>query len=130
MLDVVSRLIGLHGIDMMYSEPAVTIGIISFNLPYLVLILQNVFEGIDTRLDDAGASMGASPRRVFLAHRVSAGPAGISIAAALCFILSMNTFPTAVLLGGPRFQMMTAAAVFTRSPATTTGRSPGRSHSS
>ncbi len=112
MLDVVSRLIGLHGIDMMYSEPAVTIGIISFNLPYLVLILQNVFEGIDTRLDDAGASMGASPRRVFWRIVFPLALPGISIAAALCFILSMNTFPTAVLLGGPRFQMMTPLLYF------------------
>ena len=31
---------------------------------------------------------------------------GISIAAVLCFILSMNAYATPVLLGGPRFQMM------------------------
>jgi putative spermidine/putrescine transport system permease protein len=31
---------------------------------------------------------------------------GVLTAGTLCFILAMNAFPTPVLLGGPRFQMM------------------------
>ena len=112
MLDEISRALGLHGIDLMYSEPAVIVGIVAINLPYTVLILQSVFEGIDTRLDDAAASMGASPKRVFWRIVFPLALPGIMIAAALCFILSMNAFPTPVLLGGPRFQMMAPLLFF------------------
>jgi putative spermidine/putrescine transport system permease protein len=106
LLDVVARAVGLHGADLMYTEPAVIVGIAAVNLPYTVLILQSVFEGIDTRLDDAAASMGAAPRVAFWRIIFPLALPGVLIAAALCFILAMNTFPTAVLLGGPRFQMM------------------------
>jgi putative spermidine/putrescine transport system permease protein len=90
----------------MFTETAVIIGISAITLPYIILVMQSVFEGIDTRLDDAAASMGASPRTAFWRIIFPLAMPGVLIAAALCFILSMNTFPTAVLLGGPRFQMM------------------------
>jgi putative spermidine/putrescine transport system permease protein len=106
LIDVVARALGVRGADMMYTEPAVIVGIAAITLPYVILVLQSVFEGIDTRLDDAAASMGASPRMAFWRIIFPLAMPGVLIAAALCFILSMNTFPTAVLLGGPRFQMM------------------------
>ena len=49
----------------MYSEAAVIAGIIAINLPFTVLTLQSVFEGIDPRLEEAAASMGAAPSRAF-----------------------------------------------------------------
>ena len=49
----------------MYTEPAVILGIIAINLPFTVLTLQSVFEGIDPRLEEAAASMGAAPSRAF-----------------------------------------------------------------
>jgi putative spermidine/putrescine transport system permease protein len=112
MLDQVARATIGHGIDLMYSESAVITGIVAINLPYTVLILQSVFEGIDTRLDDAAASMGASPTRAFWRIIFPLALPGVTIAAALCFILSMNAFPTPVLLGGPRFQMMAPLLFF------------------
>jgi putative spermidine/putrescine transport system permease protein len=106
LLDIVARALGLRGGGMMFTETAVIIGISAITLPYIILVMQSVFEGIDTRLDDAAASMGASPRTAFWRIIFPLAMPGVLIAAALCFILSMNTFPTAVLLGGPRFQMM------------------------
>ena len=107
MLDIVSHAPVPHRPDqLMYTEPAVIAGIIAINLPFTVLTLQSVFEGIDPRLEEAAASMGAAPCASVLAHGVSAGAAGHAIAAVLCFILCMNAFATPLLLGGPRFQMM------------------------
>ncbi len=96
----------LTGLNLMYAEPAVIAGIIAINLPYTVLTLQSVFEGIDPRLEEAAASMGAAPSRAFWRVVFPLALPGISIAAVLCFILCMNAFATPVLLGGPRFQMM------------------------
>jgi len=107
MLDVaVGALFGMHGMDLMYTETAVIFGIISINLPFTILTLQSVFEGIDPRLEEAAASMGAPPARSFRRVIMPLAMPGTLIAGALCFILSMNAFPTPLLLGGPRFQMM------------------------
>ena len=107
MLDILSRLLfGTGPVSLMYTEPAVILGIIAINLPFTVLTLQSVFEGIDPRLEEAAASMGAHPSRAFWRVVFPLALPGIAIAAVLCFILCMNAFATPVLLGGPRFQMM------------------------
>jgi len=94
------------GLNLMYAEPAVIAGIIAINLPYTVLTLQSVFEGIDPRLEEAAAAMGAAHARAFWRVVFPLALPGIAIAAVLCFILCMNAFATPVLLGGPRFHMM------------------------
>ena len=107
MLDIMwRRLFDGEPISLMYTEPAVILGIIAINLPFTVLTLQSVFEGIDPRLAEAAASMGAAPSRAFWRIVFPLALPGILIAAVLCFILCMNAFATPVLLGGPRFQMM------------------------
>jgi putative spermidine/putrescine transport system permease protein len=107
MLDILTRrLFGVGGLDLMYTETAVVLGIISINLPFTVLTLQSVFEGIDPRLEEAAASVGAAPGAAFRRVIVPLALPGMLVAATLCFILSMNAFATPLLLGGPRFQMM------------------------
>ena len=107
MLDAAMQaLFGLRGLDLMNTETAVVAGIVSINLPFTVLTLQSVFEGIDPRLEEAAASMGADPARAFRRVILPLAMPGMLIAGTLCFILSMNAFATPLLLGGPRFQMM------------------------
>ncbi len=93
-------------LDLMFTPAAVVIGIVSFNLPYLILTTQSVFEGIDTRLEEAAQGLGAAPSRAFWRVIWPLALPGIGVAGILCFILSMNAYATPVLLGGPRFHMM------------------------
>ena len=91
---------------IMYTPVAVFVGIISVNLPFVVLTLSSVLEGIDRSSEEAALSLGATP---FAAWRLVTLPLaipGVLAAAVLCFILTMNAYATPVLLGGPRFQMM------------------------
>lgn len=107
MLDIASRsFFGATSLELMNTELAVIIGIVSINLPFTILTLQSVFEGIDPRLEEAAASMGAPPARSFRRVVLPLAMPGVLIAGALCFILAMNAFATPLLLGGPRFQMM------------------------
>ncbi len=107
MLDVTTRTVfGVESLRLMNTELAVVVGIVSINLPFTILTLQAVFEGIDPRLEEAAASMGAAPVRSFQRVVLPLAMPGVLIAAALCFILAMNAFATPLLLGGPRFQMM------------------------
>jgi putative spermidine/putrescine transport system permease protein len=93
-------------IRFMYTEFAVIVGILAVNLPYVVLTLQSVLEGIDRAVEDAAFSLGAGPltmaRRVLLPLALPGFVAG----AMFCFILTMNAYATPVLLGGPEFVMM------------------------
>jgi putative spermidine/putrescine transport system permease protein len=93
-------------VQMMYTEAAVVVGIIAVNLPYMVLTLQSVIEGINRNLEEAAFSLGAGPmtmvRRVLLPLALP----GVIAGTILTFILSMNAYATPVLLGGPTFKMM------------------------
>jgi putative spermidine/putrescine transport system permease protein len=98
--------------DLMFTPTAVISGIVSFNLPYLVLTMQSVFDGVDVQLEQAAQGLGAAPIRAFWRVVWPLVMPGVGIAAIMCFILSMNTYATAVLLGGPRFQMMAPLLFF------------------
>ncbi len=95
-----------EAVRFMYTEFAVIVGILAVNLPYVVLTLQSVIEGIDRSVEEAAYNLGAGPftmaRRVLLPLALP----GFAAAAIFCFILTMNAYATPVLLGGPEFVMM------------------------
>lgn len=93
-------------LTIMHTPLAVFIGIAAVNLPYVVLTLQSVFEGLDENIDYAAASLGAAPFQSFLLVRLPQVMPGLLAAATLSFILTMNAYATPVLLGGPSFRMM------------------------
>ena len=107
-LNVTLQTIGLTSepIVFMYTELAVIVGIVAVNLPYVVLTLQSVIEGIDRGVEEAAFNLGAGP--LMMARRVLLPLAlpGLAAGAIFCFILSMNAYATPVLLGGPQFVMM------------------------
>jgi putative spermidine/putrescine transport system permease protein len=106
MVDVLARRWFSVQVDLMYTTTAVVAGIVSINLPFVILTLQSVFEGIDARLEEAAQGLGAAPGRAFRRVVLPLALPGVLIAGILCFILAMNAYATPVLLGGPRFQMM------------------------
>ena len=100
-------------LDIMYTPLAVIIGIVGFNLPFMVLTLQSVIEGINPALEEAAMGMGAPPLKAFWKVTLPLSLPGVVAGSMLCFILAMNAYATPVLLGGPRFQMM-APLVYTQ----------------
>jgi len=93
-------------IRFMFTEFAVVVGILAVNMPYVVLTMQSVIEGINRQVEEAAYSLGANP--ITMARRVLWPLAlpGIAAGAIFCFILTMNAYATPVLLGGPQFVMM------------------------
>jgi putative spermidine/putrescine transport system permease protein len=100
-------------VEIMFTERAVIIGIIAVNLPYMVLTLQSVIEGIDRSVEEAAFSLGAGPWGMFRRVLWPLAMPGIVAGAVLTFILAMNAYATPVLLGGPKFKMM-APLVFSQ----------------
>jgi putative spermidine/putrescine transport system permease protein len=93
-------------LEIMYTPAAVVVGITAVNLPYMVLTLQSVLEGVDAVLEEAALGLGAGPTRTFLRVTLPLALPGVVAGAILVFILGMNAYATPILLGGPRFQMM------------------------
>ncbi len=93
-------------LQIMYTESAVVAGIIAVNLPYMVLTLQSVIEGINRNVEEAAFSLGAGPATMFRRVLLPLSLPGILAGTILTFILGMNAYATPVLLGGPKFKMM------------------------
>ncbi len=106
MVDSTLRWLTGHGLELMYTPFAVVAGIVSINLPFVILTVQSTIETIDPRVEEAAQSLGAAPGRSFWRVVWPLALPGIAIAGILCFILAMNAYATPYLLGGPRFQMM------------------------
>lgn len=93
-------------LTIMYTEVAVVIGITAVNLPFMVLSLQSVIEGIDRSVEEAAFNLGAPPRTMVWRVLLPLAMPGVLAGAILTFILGMNAYATPVLVGGPSFQMM------------------------
>ena len=93
-------------LQIMFTEGAVVAGIIAVNLPYMVLTLQSVIEGINRNVEEAAFSLGAGPAMMFRRVLLPLALPGILAGTILTFILGMNAYATPVLLGGPKFKMM------------------------
>ena len=93
-------------LQIMFTEFAVVVGIIAVNLPYMVLTLQSVIEGINRNVEEAAFSLGAGPMTMFRRVLLPLALPGILAGTILTFILGMNAYATPVLLGGPKFKMM------------------------
>ncbi|AXA43333.1 ABC transporter permease [Rhizobium leguminosarum] len=98
-------------LEIMYTPNAVFVGIVAVNLPYVVLTLQSVFEGLDENVEYAASSLGANPFETFVLVKLPQIVPGILAAFVLSFILTMNAYATPVLLGGPSFRMMSPMIV-------------------
>ena len=90
----------------MFTEVAVIVGITAVNLPFMVLTLQSVIEGIDRSVEEAAFNLGATPLQMARRVLFPLAMPGVLAGTILTFILAMNAYATPVLLGGPRFQMM------------------------
>jgi putative spermidine/putrescine transport system permease protein len=96
-------------VELLYTPKAVVLGIIAVVLPYMILTIASVIESIPRDLEDAASSLGASGLRTFWRVILPLSAPGVAAGCILVFVLCMNTYATAVLLGGPRFKMMAPA---------------------
>ena len=98
-------------LTLMYTPKAVVFGVVAVVLPYMILTIAAVIESIPRDLEDAAANLGASDLKTFWRVVLPLSVPGVAAGSILVFVLCMNTYATAVLLGGRRFMMM-APAIF------------------
>ncbi|WP_159350387.1 ABC transporter permease [Roseomonas harenae] len=96
-------------LPLLYNTGAVVAGIVAVVLPYMILTLSAVIEGIPRQAEEAASNLGASPLTVFRRVVLPLALPGVIAGSVLVFVLCMNTYASAVLLGGPQFKMMAPA---------------------
>lgn len=96
-------------LQLLYTQGAVVAGVVAVVAPYMILTLGSVIEGIPRQVEEAAANMGAGPFTAFRRVVLPLALPGVVAGCVLVFILCMNTYATAVLLGGPQFKMMAPA---------------------
>ena len=86
-------------ISLMYTEFAAFVGLVYVTLPYCFFILLSIFDGIDKRLLEASADLGAPPSRTFREVMLPLTWTGILVAFSQSFIWTMGTYATPSALG-------------------------------
>ncbi|WP_349360914.1 ABC transporter permease [Stappia sp.] len=88
-------------IRMLYNEASVILGLVHFLLPFMILNIYVSLEGIDTTLEDAACSLGATRWRTFLEVTLPLSLPGLAAGGLLAFVLAAGTYITPIVLGGP-----------------------------
>jgi ABC-type spermidine/putrescine transport system permease subunit I len=100
-LGLISKPLGL-----MYNLFGVTLGMIHVLLPYMVLPLYGVMEGIDRSLPKAAQNLGATPFKAFWKVFVPLSLPGVGAGCILVFVIALGFFITPALLGGGKVIMI------------------------
>ncbi|MDR1950352.1 MAG: ABC transporter permease [Spirochaetaceae bacterium] len=100
--------IGLIGepLTLLNTSGAVIVGLVHLLVPYMVLSITGVLQGIDPNVEYAAASLGASPVTTFFRVVLPLSSPGVISGCILVFILSMTSYVTPKLLGGARLRTM------------------------
>ena len=100
-----SVLTGLHlvaaPLKLMYTETAVVVGLTHVFYPFMVLSIYSSLQTIDPAVVRAAQNLGASPRMTFWRVTLPLSVPGIVAGSLIVFALSVSSFVTPALLGGP-----------------------------
>ncbi|MFI4986827.1 MAG: ABC transporter permease [Alphaproteobacteria bacterium] len=86
---------------MLLQEPAsVIIGLVHVLVPFMVLAIASVLQGIDRRLEESAEVLGAGKLQSFLRVTLPLSLDGVGTGCILVFMLTNGSFVTMLLLGG------------------------------
>jgi putative spermidine/putrescine transport system permease protein len=98
-------LMALHLIDrpvrLVHDYWGVFASLMITGFPFTFLLTLSYLSGIDPRLEEAAATLGAGPSRRFLYVILPLLASGLVINFCLSFVQSFSVFPSAVLVGAP-----------------------------
>ncbi len=103
-------LMGLHltakPLKLLYSYPAVAVGMVYALLPFMMLSVYSDVEKMDWTLVEAARDLGASPARAFLSITLKLTMPGLLTGVILTFVPSMGLFFIADILGGNKIVLL------------------------
>lgn len=95
-----SGLIGDQPLPLMYNFAGVVVGLVQFSLPFMVLSLVGVIQGINPALEEAARSLGATRSQTFWKVTIPMSMPGILAGLLLVFAISFSSYVVPTLMGG------------------------------
>lgn len=86
-------------VSLMYTEFAAFVGLVYVTLPYAFFILLSILDGVDKRILESSADLGASPLVTFREVLLPLTRTGLLVAFSQSFIWTMGTYATPSALG-------------------------------
>ncbi len=93
-----------------FTMTGVTIAMVHVMVPFMVISVWASLQKLDPQVENAGLSLGASPRTVFRRVVLPQLLPGILSGSIIVFALSASAFATPALLGGRRLKVVATAA--------------------
>ncbi len=93
-------------LKVLYTYPAVAIGMVYALLPFMMLSVYSSVEKMDWTLVEAARDMGASPARAFVTVTLPLTMPGLMTGVILTFVPSMGLFFVADILGGNKIVLV------------------------
>jgi spermidine/putrescine transport system permease protein len=98
--------LGLHPVELLYTQTAVLIGLVYGELPFMILPLYASLEKLDSTFLEAASDLGAGRMGTFWRVTVPLTVPGIASGVILVFIPSLGQFVVSDLLGGARSMLL------------------------
>lgn len=93
-------LIGEQPLPLMYNFFGVVVGLVQFSLPFMILSLVGVIQGINPSLEEASRSLGATRWQSFWKVTIPMSMPGILAGMLLVFSISFSSYVVPTLMGG------------------------------
>ena len=98
--------LGLPGLNVLYTEGAVILGMVYNFLPFMILPIYSVLIKIDHSLIEAAEDLGAAPMKVFSKITLPLSVSGVITGITMVFLPAVSTFVISRLLGGGKVNMV------------------------
>lgn len=105
-LNSLLRPLGVAPLDLLYTEGAVTLGMVYNFLPFMILPIYTILEKMDYGLIEAAADLGANKLNTFLKVIFPLSLPGIASGVSMVFIPAISTFEITALLGGNKTNLI------------------------
>lgn len=89
-------------LPLMYNKLGVTIGMVQLSLPFMILSLIGVIQGINPSLEEAARSLGAGRWRTFFTISFPMSMPGVLAGWLLVFAIAIGSYAVPTLMGGWR----------------------------
>lgn len=91
---------------LLNSFEAVSFGLMTILLPYMVISVANALNAIDVQYREAAQSLRANPFKTFVHVTWPLSSPGVASGMLLVFLLTLSAYVTITLLGGPRMKLL------------------------